>query len=427
MAQKPIIIYELKNSLSANADNFYAIGELNQFDSAILRRKYCGYGSFELWAPITVENKAFFTMPANYAQRFLYFGDNAAGFIECVQGEVDSAGKLRYHISGRTCEALLCFRAFGLARKSGSNTILTNTTTFSGLTTVQIIPKMLSDCYQGDWGANTTRRIPFLVAPTFSSNIPARTFDFQRSGGTLYDGVIDFLSQEILSLGFWIKFDPVQKQLIPYVYAGVDRSTSQNANTSVVFSDQLNDILQSQYIFDTSNFCNVAYIFGEGEGSDRTFTQATRQTDTYNASCYIGTDNFPNFGLRELYVDARDVSRKSTGTITENSDTTTTLTDSQYFQALAKRGTQKLAEHNTLNTFNAVIRTEGETMYKYGVDYMLGDIITIEDTRLGVSVNTRVTASEETFGSQYSLRLSFGEEPATLNDTLNSINNNFTN
>ena len=66
-------------------------------------------------------------------------------------------------------------------------------------------------------------------------------------------------------------------------------------------------------------------------------------------------------------------------------------------------------------------------MYKYGVDYTLGDVITIEDTRLGVSVNTRVTASEETFGSQYSLRLSFGEEPATLNDTLNSINNNFTN
>lgn len=427
MAQKPIIIYELKNSLLTNSDNFYAIGELNQFDSAILRRKYCGYGSFELWAPITAENKVFFTMPANNAQRFLYFGDNVAGFVECVQGEVDSTGKLRYHISGRTCEALLCFRAFGLARKSGSNTILTNTTTFSGLTAVQIIPKMLSDCYQGDWSANTTRRIPFLVAPTFSSNIPARTFDFQRSGGTLYDGIIDFLSQEILSLGFWVKFDPANRCLIPYVYAGVDRSTSQNANTSVIFSDQLNDILQSQYIFDTSNFCNVAYIFGEGEGSDRVFTQATRQTDTYNASCYTGTDNFPNFGLRELYVDARDVSRKSTGTITASSDTTTTLTDSQYFQALAKRGTQKLAEHNTLNTFNAVIRTEGKTMYKYGVDYVLGDIITIEDTRLGVSVNTRVTASEETFGSQYSLRLSFGEEPATLNDTLNSINNNFTN
>ena len=427
MAQNPIIIYELKNSLSTIADNFYAIGELNQFDSAILRRKYCGHGSFEIWAPITDENKAYFAIPANNAQRFLYFGDNVAGFVECIQGEVDSAGKLRYHISGRTCEALLCFRAFGLARQKGTASILTNTTTFSGLATRAIIPKMLSDCYQGDWNTITNRRIPFLVAPQFGGNIPTRTFNFQRSGGTLYDGIVDFLSQEFLSLGFWVKFDPVNRRLIPYVYAGVNRSTAQTANTNVIFSDQLNDILQSQYIYDMSNYRNVAYIFGEGEGSDRAFVQATRQTNTYNTSYYNGTGNFPNFGLRELYVDARDVSRKSTGTITSGGDTTTTLTDSQYFQALAKRGTQKLAEHNTLNTFNAVIRTEGQTMYKYGVDYTLGDVITIEDTRLGVSVNTRVTASEETFGAQYSLRLSFGEEPATLNDMLSSINNNFTN
>lgn len=427
MAQNSLIIFELKNSLSANADNFYAIGELNQFDSAILRRKYCGYGSFELWAPITAENKTFFAIPANHAQRFIYFGDNVAGFVECIQGEVDSTGKLRYHVSGRTCEALLCFRAFGLARQKGSASILTNTTTFSGMNARQIIPKMLSDCYLGDWNTITNRRIPFLVAPTFGGTIPTRTFNFQRSGGTLYDGIIDFLSQEFLSLGFWIKFDPSAYHLIPYVYAGVNRSASQTANANVVFSDQLNDILQSQYIYDMSNYRNVAYIFGEGEGSDRSFVQATRQTNTYNTSYYNGTANFPNFGMRELYVDARDVTRKSTGTITISGDSTTTLTDAQYFQALAKRGTQKLAEHNILNTFNAVIRTEGNTMYKFGTDYYLGDIITIEDTRLGISVNTRVTASEETFGAQYSLRLSFGEEPATLNDTLNSINNNFTN
>lgn len=427
MAQKSIIIFELKNALSAIADNFYAIGELNQFDSAILRRKYCGYGSFELWAPITAENRAYFTMPANNAQRFIYFGDNVAGFIECVQGEVDTSGKLRYHVSGRTCEALLCFRAFGLARQNGSHNILTNTTTFSGMNAQQIIPRMLSDCYQADWNNLTNRRIPFFVAPVFGGTIPTRTFDFQRSGGSLYDGVIDFLSQEFLSLGFWVKFDPAQYRLVPYVYAGVNRSASQSANSIVVFSDQLNDILQSQYVYDVSNYRNIAYIFGEGEGSDRSFVQATRLTNTYNTNYYSGTSNFPNFGLRELYVDARDVTRKSTGTITGSGDTTTTLTDSQYYGALAKRGTQKLAEHNALSTFNVVIRTEGQTMYRFGADYSLGDVITIEDTRLGVSIDTRITASEETFGSQYSLRLSFGEEPATLNDALNSINNNFTN
>lgn len=427
MAQNSVIIYELKNSLSNSSDNFYAIGELNQFDSAILRRKYCGYGSFEIWAPITADNRALFTLPADNSLRFVYFGGYVAGFIESVQGETDQHGQLRYHITGRTCEALLLFRVFGLARQSGANTVITNTTTFSGLNTVQIVPKMLSDCYQPDWNNGNLRRIPHLAPPVFGGDIPATAFEFQRTGGTLYDGIIDFLSQEALSLGFWIKFDPYTRQLIPYVYAGANRSASQTAENIVVFSDQLNDILQSQYIYDSSNFKNVAYVLGEGEGADRVFVQSMRTGSSYSLSYDTGLGDVPNFALRELYVDARDVSRKSQATITDSSNASTTLTDAQYYTALARRGTQKLAECNVLNTFNATIRTAGNVMYQYGDDYTLGDIITIEDTRLGISVNTRIMASEETFGAQYSLSLSFGEEPATLNKKLNSLSNGLTN
>lgn len=429
MAQKSITIFKLKNSTTSNSDNFYAIGELNQFESAILRRNYCGHGSFELWAPITAENRMFFTPPADHSRNFVYFGDNVAGFIEIVQSDVDTSGNLRYHISGRTCEALMLSRAFGLAGEtSGGHSMIINTTTFNNLTAAQIITKMLHDCYSADWDGKTIRQIPYLVAPQFSANLPNTTFQFQRSGGSLYDAIVDFLSQEALSLGFWVKFDPANRRLIPYVYAGVDRSASQNENPTVVFSDQLNDILQSQYIFDISDYKNAAYVAGEGEGSDRVIVQTTRETQGFNYNYYDDLQYMQNFALYEYYVDARDVSRKYANTIEEGgTDENATLTDAEYYTVLARRGTSKLADFNVLNTFNATIRTQGNTMYKYGVDYNLGDIITIEDTRLGISTDTRITASEETFGANYSLNLTFGENPKTLTETLSRINNNFTN
>ncbi len=430
MQQQIITIYNLKNDVAGPASKFNAVGELNRFESAILRRNYCGFGSFEIWAPITDENRTYFNPPTDLSENFVYFGNNVAGLVESVQSEVDSYNHLRYHISGRTCEALLCRRAFGLGRKvTGTNNyMVANTTTFSGINAAAIVTQMLYDCYHNSAGDYTNRKIPFFVEPTNSGNLPTRTFNFQRSGGNLYDAVVDFLTQEILSLGFWVKFDPVQKHLIPYVYAGVNRSASQSTNPPVVFSDELDDILQSKYLYDNTNYRNVSYIAGEGEGSDRSVVQAVRGTNTYNVSWFNGTGNFPGFGLRELFVDARDVTRKSADTITSQGNIgASSLTDSQYFQALAKRGTQKLGESNILNTFNATIRTHGNRMYTFGTNYNLGDIVTVEDTRLGFSVDTRITSTEETFGSDYSLVLTFGEAQKTLGEKLAQIQNNMTN
>lgn len=430
MQQQIITIYNLKNDVSGAASGFVAIGELNRFESAILRRNYCGYGSFEIWAPITEENRLYFNPTTDQSLNFVYFGKNVAGIVENVQGEIDAQNHLRYHISGRTCEALLCRRAFGLGRKVGntSNYMIANTTTFSGLTAYSVIYNMLKDCFLNSAGGYTNRKMPFFTVPTDSGNLPTRTFNFQRSGGNLYDAVVDFLTQEYLSLGFCVQFDPVQKLLIPHVYAGVNRSASQSVQNTVIFSDQLDDILQSSYIWDDTNYRNVAYIAGEGEGSDRSMVQAVRNTNTYNTSWYNGTVNFPGFALRELFVDARDITRKSADTITANSGgNATTLTDAQYFQALAKRGTQRLGESNILNTFNATIRTHGNRMYTFGADYNLGDVVTVEDTRLGFSVDTRITSTEETFGSDYSLVLTFGEAQKTLGQKLAQIQDNMTN
>ena len=426
--QNPLIVFVLKNDADSSPGNFYPIGEINQFDSAILRRKYQGAGNFELWAPITAENREFFKNEGDGSVKFIYFGDYVAGFIEQVRSEVNSRGQLKYYVSGRTCEGLLYFRAFGLARETAAgNNMIANTTTFNGLTAKKVIQKMLSNCHSADWDGLTVRKFPFMVAPQFGT-MPNLAFNYQRSGGNLYDAIVDFISQDSLNLGFWLKFDPYEKKLVPYIYAGADRSAAQDVNVPVVFSDELNDILQSQYLYDFADYRNVAYVAGEGEGSARDMIQTTREDEGYNLDYNSNLGGLRNFTLREIYIDARDVSRKSGTTETNEGDIgPTELSDAEYFEVLGRRGTQKLADYNLLQNFTVTIKTEGNVVYKYGRDYNLGDIITIEDTRLGITVNTRVTASEETFGADYSLRLAFGEQPQTLSETLGRINNGMTN
>lgn len=72
------------------------------------------------------------------------------------------------------------------------------------------------------------------------------------------------------------------------LYKGTDRSQS------VIFADEFENLISTQYIVDGSNLANVALVAGEGEGSKR-----SRNVSGYAESL----DRY------EIYVDARDVSR----------------------------------------------------------------------------------------------------------------------
>lgn len=50
---------------------------------------------------------------------------------------------------------------------------------------------------------------------------------------------------------------------------GVDRSTGQNVNDPVFYSTELDDVLESDYDYDSRNYRNVTLVAGEGEGADR--------------------------------------------------------------------------------------------------------------------------------------------------------------
>ena len=87
------------------------------------------------------------------------------------------------------------------------------------------------------------------------------------------------------------------------------------------------------------------------------------------------------FLRKELFVDARDLQAQNE----EGSE----ITQQQYEQMVLTRGEEKLDECQTVQSFDATIKSQNPT-YKYGIDFQLGDIITVTDERLGITCDAVV-------------------------------------
>ena len=198
-------------------------------------------------------------------------------------------------------------------------------------------------------------------------------------------------------MGFNILFRPKEKKLIFEVIEGMDRTVEQTLNDPVEFSTDLEDLLSSSYYSNDQDKKSVALVQGEGDGASR-------------KSVVSGDNTTKGLGRRELYVDARDLQKKSL----DEDGSEVVLTDSEYNKVLTQRGDDKLAENKTTETFEAQIRVFGDVQYEFGVDYQKGDKITMRDNQLNVVVSARITEVEEDFDDEYALVLTFGYSYPTI-------------
>lgn len=112
---------------------------------------------------------------------------------------------------------------------------------------------------------------------------------------------------------------------------------------------------------------------------------------------------------REIWIDARDIQ--------SDSDPDNPLTPAEYQAVLESRGKGKLAEKQLVRSFSSQVRTYDST-YQIGEDYQIGDIITVIDERLGMTVDAVVQAVERSVGKDEDLVLTFGYGQPTVFDKL---------
>jgi phage minor structural protein len=148
-------------------------------------------------------------------------------------------------------------------------------------------------------------------------------------------------------------------------------------NTSInsTFSDAYGNLLEQKYIEDVSSYKNIAYVYGEEKDGEA----------RKNVTVDLRKAGEP---LLELYVDAKDLQ----STYKDSSGTEKTYTDEEYKALLKARGISKLAETSSdvyQYTFDV---NPNNSICKLGVDYKLGDIVSIYSVRYGFRFSARISA-----------------------------------
>lgn len=367
-----IYVYRLDN-----AGTFDAIGEINQFTSLMWPDKFNGHATFELWAPITQENKELIKKG-----NILWCGGDNAAIIEIIQSDVNDKGEKTYKVKGRTLEMFLTTR------------IIWGTYSCSNKYSSTVMYEIVNEnCVNPTKAA---RKIPFLECA--EDEQVGKQIAYQKTGGEVYEALTTLASDA--DIGFCVLFRPREKKLIFKVIEGVDRSimpaSTFDANP-VIFSTDLEDILKSSYYTNDQDVKSVALVAGEGEGSER-------------KKVISGDDASEGFLRRELYVDARDLQSE----VFNNDGSTSSIPEDEYEAMLNNRGDEKLSECVVTETFDATMRVAGNVQYAYGVDYNKGDKVIVQDTELGVQVIGKITEVSENFDDEYELIITFGYSYPTL-------------
>lgn len=163
-------------------------------------------------------------------------------------------------------------------------------------------------------------------------------------------------------IGYDVLLDLTNKQFKFVLLQGKNRTFNQDVNPRVVFSNDFENLLTTDYIYNSDEYKNVALVAGEGQGTAR-------------KTAAVGTGN--DLNRFEIYVDARDVS-------SNNGEIGTT----EYNKLLFERGIEKLAE--TVITESISGEVEANYTYKLNVDYSLGDLVEVRND-YGVSLTPRIT------------------------------------
>ena len=182
------------------------------------------------------------------------------------------------------------------------------------------------------------------------------TADVQLLG----ENIADWLASSCESYGYGWDVYIKDGRYVFRLYKGEDRSYNQDVNTPVVFSEEYDNLLQSNYTHDREGYVNAALIGGEGEG-------VNKRTAT------IGDTE--DLGRYERYIDGSSVS--SNGAI---------ITVEQYMKLLEDYGKDQL-KATDVTKFSGEILPDG--IFKINEDYFLGDIVQI-DTKRGITATPRI-------------------------------------
>lgn len=228
---------------------------------------------------------------------------------------------------------------------------------------------------------------------------------YQKTGGTVADEAetlcttynfgydMEFISED------WDEATSDERYILFTIYKGKDRTLGNGTNKAVLLGSDFNNLTESEYTNDMSEFRNFALAAGEGEGVDRITLEV-----------FIGDTEPLDMDRKEVYMDMRDIQSESEEVV---------ISPTEYLSLLRQRANSKLSsDYNQKESYEAEAIENGGT-FVFGEDYDIGDIVTIIDDELSIKINATVTGA--TFTGQrkgYTYEPIFGYETPTLYEKL---------
>lgn len=194
--------------------------------------------------------------------------------------------------------------------------------------------------------------------------------DMQVSNKQLDEAVIDICKTYGYGWDIYIKGD----KLTLDIYKGVDRSYNQSERAYVVFSYDFDNLFETEYVYESENYANMTLVGGEGEDIDRIYS-------------YVNND-VSGLERYEVFTDARDISQN----LDSEEDA---LSYEDYLLLLDERGKETLSDKTVIEGFNGEVISD--LTFKYGVDFFIGDIVTVIN-EYGIEKNVRVISAIESEG-----------------------------
>lgn len=325
---------------------------VDRFESLVWAERYSKPGDFELTLQSTSAFRNLFPLDT----KVIVNNSHRVMMVETVEDTVSDEGETLLKIKGSSIE-----------------TVLKGKTTYNPL----LAPNNPQQWKLGDKPQNVINELMTKCSGLFSMPFyqsgnfyPADTIPMPDTDTlvnvpvtSLYE-VIEEITEKY-RLGIRLVRNPANSKIYFNVYTGIDRSSSQTLNSAVIFSPDLDNILNSSYLQSNKDTAKFAYVTNPVTGAQL----------VYNDDIDWDTEHNRWFTWRGVVVD------------TSSSDLNPS--DPNYWTILSVLGKEEIAKHTRIDILDGDVPFNA---YRYGIDYNLGDYV---DMRSDDGITNRMRITEQ--------------------------------
>lgn len=380
---------------------------VDDFASLIWEQRYYGVGEFEIYAPASAQNLA--ALKGGRYVRIPEGGDEEIGIIERVEVTADPEEGAMVAASGRMAKSILDRRiiyspVFDAGEGGNAYVWHAKPTTLSGkvdLAAALLVRDNAAQPRDYDPRLKGSRKLPVMTwvdaedgvshfSPTISVDTGEGEQDAEKQ--VTYKGLLDYTDQllEEYGLGAYLWLDRARMSLRYAVRQGRSRTRTSHPDAEpVVFSQSLDNLLGTTYLYDETAKKTTALVGGEGEGTERKLAFAFEWIS--------------GMERREVFVDASSITSEG-----EEGEPSLGLED--YRKALEAQGQQAVGSSPAEETLEGTMDLTNASI-RYREDFAVGDVVTLEDERLGLARDVRILAVTEVQDANgYQIELEYGDK-----------------